>query len=141
VVPLSSSLDIVEIARSLEQPVAGVAAVYFTLGQDLELSWLCERIGRLVSDSHWHKLATSELRSDLHYQQRHLCAEITSETEQELSAEQRVDTWARRNPIATEKYRALVAEMKASTTVDFAMLSLAINEVHKLLRSDRPLAG
>ena len=141
VVPLSSSLDIVEIANSLQQPVAGAAAVYFSLGQSLELSWLRERIGLLVSSSHWHKLATSELRSDLHYQQRHLCAEITSETEQELSAEQRVDTWARRNPIATEKYRALVAEMKASTTVDFAMLSLAINEVHKLLRSDRPLAG
>ena len=141
VVPLSSSLDIVEIANSLQQPVAGAAAVYFCLGQSLELSWLRERIGSLVSTSHWHKLATSELRTDLHYQQRHLCAEIARDTDPHLSAEQRVDAWAMRNPVATTKYRELVAEMKASTSVDFAMLSLAINEVHKLLRSDRPLAG
>ena len=145
VVPLSSSLDIVEIARSLEQPVTGVAAVYFTLGQYLELSWLRERIGLLVSDSHWHKLATSELRSNLHSQQRFLCAEIASVTksvtEQELDAEQRVLKWSKRNSSATDKYRALVAEMKASSSIDFAMLSLAINEVHKLLDSDRPLSG
>ena len=141
VVPLSSSLDIVEIASSVEQAVAGVAAVYFTLGQYLELSWLRERIGLLVSDSHWHKLAISELRSNLHSQQRYLCAEVACVTEQDMKAEQRVIMWSKRNPSATDKYRALVAEMKASPSIDFAMLSLAINEVHKLLDSDRELAG
>ncbi len=140
VVPLSSSLDIVEIANTLQQPVAGIAAVYFTVGQHLELSWLRERIGLLVSSSHWHKLATSELRSNLHHQQRQLCAEIAGHTETSQSASMRVLAWSKRNTAATEKYRALVAEMKVSSSIDFAMLSLAINEVHKLLRSDSPLA-
>jgi len=49
--------------------------------------------------------------------------------------------WSARNAKACDKYRELVAEMKVSSSIDFAMLSLAINEVHKLLRSDRPLAG
>ncbi len=141
VVPLSSSLDIVEIANTLEQSVPGTAAVYFTIGQHLELSWLRERIGSLVSTSHWHKLATSELRSNLHLQQRQLCAEIAGMTEQDQSASERVLDWSKRNATATEKYGALVAEMKVSSSIDFAMLSLAINEVHKLLRSDSPLAG
>ncbi|MBX2879002.1 MAG: NAD-glutamate dehydrogenase [Granulosicoccus sp.] len=141
VVPMSSSLDIVEISRSLDQSVAGIAAVYFALGQYLELSWLRERIGELVASSHWHKLATSELRSDLHYQQRHLCAEVASATEPTLDPLERVSGWAQRNAQATEKYNALITDMKASTSVDFAMLSLAINEVHKLLQSVRPLAG
>ncbi len=141
VVPLSSSLDIVEIARSLEQPVADIAAVYFALGQHLELSWLRERIGTLVASSHWHKLATAELRGDLHYQQRHLCAEVASATDDSLPAEERVRQWADRHGTATEQYRALISDLKANSSVDFAMLSLAINEVHKLLRSDRPLAS
>jgi hypothetical protein len=34
-----------------------------------------------------------------------------------------------------------MTELRASTSIDFAMLSLAINEVHRLLRSDRPLAA
>lgn len=141
VVPLSSSLDIVEIARSLDQPVASIASVYFDLGQHLELSWLRERIGTLVATSHWHKLATAELRGDLHYQQRHLCAEVASGTEEGLDSGERVRQWSDRNASATAQYKALVSELKANATVDFAMLSLAINEVHKLLRSDRPLAS
>ncbi len=141
VVPLSSSLDIVEVARSSEQPVADIAAMYFALGQYLELSWLRERIGTLVASSHWHKLATAELRGDLHYQQRHLCAEVASATDVDLSADERVQQWSDRNRLASDQYRALISELKATTSVDFAMLSLAINEVHKLLRSDRPLAS
>jgi len=141
VVPLSSSLDIVEIGRSLEQPVADIAAVYFALGQHLEISWLREQIGKLVASSHWHKLATSELRGDLHYQQRHLCAEVASVTDAALPADDRVRQWASRNGAATDQYRALISELKANSSIDFAMLSLAINEVHKLLRSDRPLAS
>ncbi len=141
VVPLSSSLDIVEISASLEQPVASIAAMYFDLGQHLELSWLRERIGALVATSHWHKLATAELRGDLHYQQRHLCAEVASGTDETLDSGERVRQWSDRNATATTQYKALVSELKANATVDFAMLSLAINEVHKLLRSDRPLAS
>ena len=139
VVPLSSSLDIVEIARSLSQPVADVAAVYFVLGQNLELSWLRERIGALVVTSHWHKLATAELRGDLHYQQRHLSAEVVSVTDASLSAVERVNIWATEHATTTAQYHSLINELKANTSIDFAMLSLAINEVHRLLRSDRPL--
>lgn len=141
VVPLSSSLDIVEIAASIDQPVANIAAVYFALGQHLELSWLRERIGTLVAASHWHKLATAELRGDLHYQQRHLCAEVANVTDDALSPEERVQQWSDRNASATSQYQALIGDLKATSSVDFAMLSLAINEVHKLLRSDRPLAS
>jgi len=141
VVPLSSSLDIVEIAQSLEQPVASVAAVYFALGQHLELSWLRERIGDMVPTSHWHKLATAELRGDLHYQQRHLCAEVASSTSQNIPADERVQQWSKRITLASEQYKTLIADLKANASVDFAMLSLAVNEVHKLLRFDRPLAA
>ncbi|MGQ7843221.1 NAD-glutamate dehydrogenase [Granulosicoccus sp. 3-233] len=141
VVPLSSSLDIVEIARSLKQPVPDVASVYFALGQHLELSWLRERIGNLIVTSHWHKLATAELRGDLHYQQRHLCAEVVSVTDATLPAAERVAGWARQHATATAQYETLMTELKASSSVDFAMLSLAVNEVHRLLRSDRPLAS
>jgi len=141
VVPLSSSLDIVEIAESVEQPVGELAAVYFELGNHLDLQWLRERIGELRVSSHWHTLAKSELRSDLHYQQRHLCAEVASRTDQQQNAKDRVREWSEINTAATAKYSDLMVDMKASSAVDFAMLSLAVNEVHKLLRSDRPLAA
>jgi len=141
VVPMSSSLDIVEIGRSLGRPVDETAAVYFGLGEHLELTWLRERIGELRAASHWHALATSELRSDLHYQQRHLAAEVVGATPDEDAAPARVEAWAGARAGAVGKYRTLIGEMKGSGDIDFAMLSLAVNEVHKLLDSARPLAA
>lgn len=148
VVPLSSSLDIVEIADSANTPISNAAKVYFELGNHLELQWLREQIGELQARSHWHTLSKSELRSDLHYQQRHLTAEVISSgnaasnsASDALSASDMVQRWSNENQLAVKKYSDLITEMKAGTGVDFAMLSLAVNEVHKLLRSDRPLAA
>jgi len=148
VVPLSSSLDIVEIALSADLPVDLVAGVYFELGAHLELQWVREQISDLQVISHWHTLSKSELRSDLHYQQRHLTAEVITsaqkadtEADSALPAPALVANWSRANAVAVTKYQDLITDMKASGGVDFAMLSLAVNEVHKLLRSDRPLAA
>ena len=141
VVPMSSSLDIVEIARSLEQPVASTAAVYFELGQRLELTWLRDRTGELRAGTHWHVLATSELRSDLHAQQRHLAAEVVAESEHDAAPMARVERWEANREAIVSRYRALIADMKASQDIDFAMLSLAVNEVHKLLGANRPVAA
>jgi len=140
VVPLSSSLDIVEIAESANTSVSTSASVYFELGHHLELQWLREQIGELLPRSHWHTLSKSELRSDLHYQQRHITAEVISSSDKTLSPTDMVKKWSESNGAAVKKYSDLIVEMKASNVVDFAMLSLAVNEVHKLLRSDRPLA-
>ena len=67
VVPLSSALDLVEISKSQERPIANVAAVYFELGVYLNLQWLRDEISCLTVRSQWHTLAKSELRSDIHY--------------------------------------------------------------------------
>ena len=86
-------------------------------------------------------MAKSELRSDLHYQQRYLSAEILANTQTDADPEKRIELWASTSKTAIRKYNDLVNELKASSSVDFAMLSLAVNEVHKLLSSDRPIAA
>jgi glutamate dehydrogenase len=138
VVPLSSSLDIVEISKTLEQDVAKVAAIYFELGIHLDLQWLRDQIADLSVRNRWHTLAKSSLRSDLHYQQRHLTAEVIKYAKPSKSITSMVEQWAGSSP-AIEQYSTLITELKASPSIDFAMLSLAVNEVHKLLQSDRPL--
>jgi len=141
VVPLSSALDIVQISRSLDTSSDTVAAVYFELGVYLNLQWLRDEIAELNVRTHWHKLAKSELRSDLHYQQRYLSAEILANTQMNVDPSKRIELWASKSETAIKKYNDLVNELRASSSVDFAMLSLAVNEVHKLLSSDRPIAA
>ena len=146
VVPMSSALDLVDIADSLSIGEAVVAGVYFELGVFLDLQWLRDEIAQLAVRSYWHTRAKSELRSDLHYQHRYLCAEVlggsgdASELAQ-TEATAIVAQWAQGNRQQITQYQALINDMRAQSSVDFAMLSLAVNEVHKLLSSDRPLEG
>ncbi len=141
VVPLSSSFDIIDIAATSGVTLEATAGVYFQLGDYLEIQWLREQIGLLETSNHWHGLAKSALRSDLHYQQRHLCAEILSHTDSSGKPRSMVKHWARNNDTRLDIYTQRLSEIKSSGSADYAMLSLAVAEVHKLLQSTRPLAG
>lgn len=140
VVPLSSSLDIVEISKSLKRPITEAASIYFELGTHLDLQWLRDQISELSVRNRWHGLAKSSLRSDLHYQQRHLAAEVIKNIKPLKDSAKMVKKWSEGHP-AVAQYSNLITELKGSSSVDFAMLSLAVNEVHKLLQSDRPLGN
>lgn len=140
VVPLSSSMDIVEISQTLDKSIDKVASIYFELGNFLELQWLRDQIAELSVRNRWHALAKSSLRSDLHYQQRHLTAEVLKSVRMMKNTETMVGKWSAGNS-AVDQYTALISELKASSAVDYAMLSLAVNEVHKLLQGNRPLGN
>ncbi len=143
VVPLSSAFDIIDIAKTSGSDLKLITSLYFHLGDFLKLQWLREQIGLLEVDSHWHILAQSALRSDIHYRQRHLCAEIleTSDVKKLKTPDAIVKAWAIESDERLSIYRQRLKEIMASSQVDYAMLSLAVNEVQKLLNTDRPLAG
>ena len=141
VVPLSSSFDILDIANTSGAKIKLITSLYFHLGDFLKLQWLREQISLLDVNSHWHILAKSALSSDIHYRQRHLCAEILETAGKSSSPEEIVSAWAAVSEERLTIYRQRLKEIMASSQVDYAMLSLAVNEVQKLLNADRPLAG
>ena len=139
VVPLSSALDLVEIANSQAAAVSDVAGLYFELGEFLDLHWLRDAIAGIDAGTPLHARARSELRSDLHYQHRHLTAEIASSGSADET--DRLSSWSAGNAERVERYRALLVQIRTGEEPDFVTLSLAVNELHKLLRSRRPLSA
>ncbi|MEM7209952.1 MAG: NAD-glutamate dehydrogenase [Pseudomonadota bacterium] len=132
VVPYSSALDIVDIATQKKEKIEDVASVFFALGSVLELTWLRDQIASLEVSNHWHLLAKSGLRTDLHARQSSLTADVLSRAKRVKDAGKRVDSWQQTQHENIDKYSRLIGEMKASKSVDFAMLSLAVNEVLNL---------
>ena len=112
VVPLSSSFDIIDIAATSGVELNTTAAVYFQLGDFLDIQWLREQIGTLDAGNHWHSLANSALRSDLHYQQRHLCAEIISSVDTNMDARAMVVQWAKDNDSRLHVYSQRLSDIK-----------------------------
>ena len=140
VVPMSSALDVVGIAHAAEESVADAAALYFALGERLDLHWLRDRIGELGGGSRLHERARAELRADLHYQHRHLAAEVASATPSGDAPDARVDAWTGiGGTTRVDRYLALLVDIRTAAATDFTTLSLAVDELHKLLRAARPL--
>jgi glutamate dehydrogenase len=135
---LSSALDIVEVAKVAKRDMPFVATLYFALGARLELQWLREQIATLKVRNHWHTLAKSALRNDLHIQQRNLTAEVLRHASGTVRAKPLVDTWIEANQAIVDFFMELMSDLKANDTVDFAMLSVALSEVHNLLRGEAP---
>jgi glutamate dehydrogenase len=131
---LSSALDIVEVAKVSKRDVVFVASVYFVLAARLELEWLRQQIAALRSQNRWHTFAKSALRNDLHIQQRSLTAEVLQGVRRNMRPKTLVNSWIATNQATVDHFIALMSELKASESVDFAMLSVALREVHRLLR-------
>jgi glutamate dehydrogenase len=125
-VPMASALDLVEVARESGREILEVAAVYFQLGKELEFHWLHEQIEKLHIHTHWHDLARTRLRDMLDTHQREIAAHILRTTRPYKSAGKMIDQWKAANQVAIQRHAEILAEFKARSSVDFAMLSMVV---------------
>ena len=129
---LYSALDIVEVASSVGLSVETVGAVYFKLGDALELHWLRDQIVGLPRDNRWQSLARDALRDDLYSQEAALTADVLRSDTDAVDAKSRIDGWMRENRLAVARCQQVLGDLKAGGNADFAMMSVAMREIRGL---------
>jgi glutamate dehydrogenase len=127
-----AALDIAEVAGALGCDVARVARLYFALGGGLEFPWLRSRIATLAADSHWKALAKAALRDDLAGLQRQLAADALEGSPGEGDPARLVEAWEAANRALVERFRQVLADLRAAESPDLAMLSVAMRELRNL---------
>lgn len=130
-----SSLDIAEVASSLQRPIPVVARLYFMLGRRLEFYWLRDQITALPEDNHWSRLARAALREDLYRLHRTLTREALLSGSASSDADALFTAWHRANQVNVDRYAQRLAEFKSVSNSDLAMLSVAVNEARKLIHT------
>lgn len=133
-VALSSSLDLVEVAHEKNVDMNIASSIYFSIGDILDLHWLRDNIAELRADNHWHLLAKSSLRNQLHRVQRLLTADML--TGSKGSAKQRIDAWNTVNTKARQRFKNVLRDLRRSGKLDFPMLSVALGELQILRQSN-----
>src|SRR5579859_5391809 len=128
---LFSALDLIEVAAALKRPVSDVAAVYFALGDQLELDWLRDRVIELPRGDRWQGLARDALRDDL-YQERAALAADVMRISPGTDPDALIDVWATRNRGAVERALAMLTDIKAGATFDPTTLCVALREIRGL---------
>ena len=129
---LYSALDIVEVASSVELSIEEVGAVYFKLGDALELHWLRDQIVGLPRDNRWQALARDALRDDLYSQEAALTADVLRNRTDAADAKSRIDSWMRKNRVAVARCQQVLSDLKSASSADFAMMSVAMREIRAL---------
>jgi glutamate dehydrogenase len=129
---LVATFDLVEVARAAGVAVEDAAAVYFRLGERLELHSLQEWIAALPRQERWEALARRALLEDLHGEWRALTADVLHGTWGD-GGEDRVSAWLVRNAMPVSRCLQVLADVKAGGTFDLATLSVAVRELRNLI--------
>jgi glutamate dehydrogenase len=131
-----STLDIVEVAMSEQMSVEDVSAVYFSLGEELDLHWMRDQIIALPRDNRWQALARAALRDDLHSQERILTRDVLRQEATKPDAGSRLAAWMANSDAAVQRCRQVLADLKGGPKADFAMLSVAMREIRGMHTDD-----
>ena len=131
---LVPALDLVEVAAATDLSFEDVARVYFEIGERLEVHALRKRIAGLPREERWEALARRALWEDLHNEQRALAADVLRESGNGPVPE-RVGAWIAHNAEPVERCLQVLADVKAGSAYDLAMLSVAVREIRNLIEA------
>ena len=126
---LSSAPDIVRIAGAAGQKVEEAGAAYFLIGDRFRLDWLRRTAGALPADTHWQRRALAAIIDDLWSHQIGLTAAALQTGKTGVAA---VKAWMGERAEAMSRIEALLGEIIATPTPDFAMLAVANRELRAL---------
>ena len=129
-----AALDIVEMSRQIGHDPVEAAHAYFELGRALKLDWLKLEIERLVVEGRWQALGRGTLRGSIHDLQRQILQRCLANRDG-LEASQAVGEWLKSQRGSVVKTLRMLTEMQSSRKIDFATLSVALEEVRQLTAS------
>jgi len=127
---LYPALDVVETAARRQIDVKRVAAVFFSVGERLGLTWLLDSLESLPVLGQWHALARGNMREELYAQHHKLTARILEEFPDEKNP---VASWVADNATDVEHTLKLFESMRRMESMDYATLSVAVRCLDQLL--------
>jgi glutamate dehydrogenase len=130
--PMHSGLDIVAIAENCQVGVRHAADVYFRVGDALRLDWVADQVDHLQVEGMWQAKARGSLRDNLFALHRALCANIINYGKPRKDAAAAVDAWLKGRAERAEHLSQILEEMRAGGALDFATVSVAVQEIRRL---------
>ncbi|KJS41494.1 MAG: NAD-glutamate dehydrogenase [Rhodospirillaceae bacterium BRH_c57] len=127
---LASTPDVVRLGADLEVDLVTAASHYFAVGSRFGLGWLRAAAERHPGGSHWEKLAVAAVIDELYADQRALTARVLSFVDvvgvgAHADPNDAIQAWTETCRAAVDRADQLVIELRAASTIDLAMLTVA----------------
>ncbi len=138
-VPSYSACDIVHSAALTGYGVEETAAVYFALGDRLQICRLRDLIVALPREDRWSSMARSALRDDLYAAHAALTRDVLAGSrvagDGPADAAERLAIWEERNSAAIGRAAATLSEIWESDRFTFTTMSVASRVIRALVTS------
>jgi glutamate dehydrogenase len=128
---LHSALDIIEVAEHTDADVLFVAAVYFRLGEALEIDWLRDQVERLTVEGRWQAMARNSMRENLYFVQGQITQQVLDVAGRRPPDKALAD-WSEARADRLKHVHDTMAEMRTQGQMDFATLGVALQEIRRL---------
>jgi glutamate dehydrogenase len=130
-----SALGILQASAETDAPLLDVAALYFELGERLELDWFSSQILASKVDNEWQALARDTYLEDLEWQQRSLTVGALRHRGDDGNLLACLQRWEEHESDLLERWLDMLSELHASVAPDFAMFAVANRELLDLAQS------
>ena len=131
---LLRGLDIVLASRETEASLAEVAAIYFLIGHELQISPVMMAARRLAPASHYERLARNRLTEKLAADHR----ELTTAMARLGRGREALEAWRQLHGARLERMLRVLSGIMAERPFDLPRLSLAVTLFDELVEATRP---
>ncbi len=134
---LASVGDILAIAEHFDAPINIVGKVYFDVGARFGLGRLRAAAEQMGSHGYWEKLAGAAALEDLHAQQREIAHRIIGfysgiGSMDPAATSLLISNWAEAHKADVSRCESTLAEIRAMSRIDLAMLAVAGRQLRTL---------
>jgi len=126
------SLDIADLAVTYKKDVLEAAKMYALLSERLGVVWLHNAVEGLAVDGRWQATARGNLRDEFYAYRRTLATRFLRPRSR-LTPSKLFHKWVEQHAGKIAKYDTILREMKLRDELDFATLSVAAQELRKLI--------
>jgi glutamate dehydrogenase len=127
-----AALDIVDVAAERRRDVIDSARLYARFNDALGIWWLHDSAEDLEVSGRWQAQARSNLRDEIYRLRRQLSLRLIT-PRSKRNPREIADQWLEKHAVEVAHYRKTIEEMKLRGNVDFATLSVAAQELKKLI--------
>jgi glutamate dehydrogenase len=135
---LLPAVDIVRVAELAAVSLTEAGRLYFRVGRRFGFEWLRGATQTLPTRRAWDRQAVAALRDELFTSQREFTLAILREGPSDADAAARVRAWGESRKTALARWEQLLAELRATTNLDFAMVTVAARQLKAIIGAIMP---
>jgi glutamate dehydrogenase len=132
---LLPAVDIVRVSELARVTLDEAGQLYFKVGRKFGFEWLRNATRSLPTRRAWDRQAVAALRDELFASQREVTLSVLQSTPPDQDGAARLHAWGSGRHAALARSEHLVAELRATQTHDFAMLTVAARQLESLSKT------